>query len=162
MDWEEFEKRLFDQLVTLPERAICIIGPGEGQEPFIQFAGVNAFAKGNMEISSGFQDDIWFERKFTPEEEALFVECDFERLGKPPSTYWDQKTPWPPTGQALAKILRAFMVRLRDIAAIASPDELTYRAWKHAGYGIGQYSEHYYDGESNVTLYKLGLRQVEM
>ncbi|MDO5084366.1 hypothetical protein EII34_13725 [Arachnia propionica] len=160
MDWEEFEKRLFDQLVTLPERVICVIGQGDDQEPFIQFAGVHAFHNRSMEIIAGFQDDTMFDRKFTPEEEALFVECDFERRGTDP-TYWEQDIPWPPSGQALAKVLRSFMVRLRDIAAIPSPDELTYVAWKNAGYGIGQYSEEYYGKERNFTLHQLGLRKVE-
>ena len=161
MDWDEFEKRLFDQLVTLPERVICVIGPGEDQKPFIQFAGVHAFHNKSMEIIAGFQDDIFFDRKFTPEEEALFVACDFERRGDDP-TYWEQDIPWPPSGQALAKVLKAFMVRLRDIAAIPSPDELTYKAWKNAGYGIGQYSQEYYGKERNLTLHQLGLRKIEL
>ena len=54
------------------------------------------------------------------------------------------------------------MVRLRDIAAIPSPDELTYKAWKNVGYGIGQYSHEYYDKERNLTLHQLGLRMIEL
>ncbi|MDO5066151.1 MAG: hypothetical protein Q4D96_02575 [Propionibacteriaceae bacterium] len=159
MDWAEFEKRLLDQLVTLRERVVFVIGPGESQQPYIQFAGLHAFGD-NMHIVCGFQDDTLFDRKFTPQEEALFAECGFERLGEGP-TYWQQDLAWPPTGQALAKVLKACMVRLRDVAAIASPDELMYKAWQHAGYGIGQYSEKWYPGGSNLSLSQLGLRKIE-
>ncbi|MDO5066539.1 MAG: hypothetical protein Q4D96_04580 [Propionibacteriaceae bacterium] len=160
VDWAEFEKHLFDQLVTLPERVIFIIGPGENQRPYIQFAGIHAFSENDMDITCGFQDDVGFDRKFTPEEEAFFVECNFERRGDDP-TYWEQEVPWPPSGQALLKMVRGCMVRLRDVAAVASPEELTYRSWRNGGYGIGQFREMTYPADPDFDLPGLYLRRIE-
>ena len=157
MEWPEFEKRLFDQLVTLPERTICIIGVGEQQRPYVQFAGIHAFPNNNMTIVCGFEDESP-ERRFTPEEEAFFVECNFERQNEDPS-YWEQEVAWPPSGQALLKVVRGFLARLRDIEGVASPDELTYTSWRAAGYGIGQFREMTYPADHDHALRRLGLRR---
>lgn len=159
MDWAAFEKNLFDQFVTLPERVVCIIGHGEDFEHFVQFAGIQAFEHVGMKITVGFQDDTRLARKFTAEEEALFRECGFRREGEGP-TYWEQHLTWPPTGQALAKVLKAFLTRLRDVPAAPSPDTLVYKAWQHAGYGIGQHREKWYVGGPNYSLDQLGLRMI--
>ncbi|MBB1586297.1 MAG: hypothetical protein HG423_005785 [Propionibacterium sp.] len=124
--------------MSFPVRTILIISSAERGVPFIQFGGIDAFNTGRF---AGDDTDMVAEfsgengRKdtvtFTEQQREEFRSLGFEPIGEEALT-WGRNFTWPTPTTTIKEIVRACVIRLRDIGGIQSPDQLCYKAWRYS------------------------------
>ena len=138
MQWDEFERNLFLKIMSFPFRTILIISSAERGVPFIQFGGIDAFntgrfAGGDTDMVAEFSGENG--RKdtvtFTEQQREEFRSLGFEPFGEEALT-WGRNFTWPTPTKTIKEIVRACVIRLRDIGGIQSPDQLCYKAWRYS------------------------------
>ena len=122
LTWDGFSERLTRVLVTLEERTFCIIEAADGSNRYVQYAvqpdRLLAEATGS---------------RFLPPALAETAPTRLGELGWTPTPdNWTTTLQLPGLTSELAHLATTTVATLRDAFAIASPDQLSYRAWRDA------------------------------
>lgn len=118
-DWAGFVDRLVDAFRVLSERVSVIVSWQENPRLYVQFAAgadvLYAEATGPAFVS-GFDP--------TPLVTSAWVRPDLSRPN------WSFALPLPALAAEYARLAERYVVTLRDVFGVESPDALQYRAWR--------------------------------
>lgn len=151
MRWDDFGRALKTILLELQLRAVLVMLSRERPSLLVQISGVEA--GGNIVVQLGYRDDgdDFSQRHVADLERRGFAE-QFEH-----GRLWQRVLPWPTPSAAVAEVVQASLVRLRDIGGMGSPDGLQYRAWREPeGAGTSGLQEGLERGEDCVEFPSLG------
>ena len=131
---------------------------GKAGTPFVQFGGIYAFGHNTTMtaelslLNAGNQRVV-----FTDAQQA-----EFRELGFAPDEdgfTWKQELPWPTPSHIIRNVVRACVIRLRDIGGVDSPERLVYKAWSYPDYRDEIPEEERSVGTDELDLPTLGLQR---
>ena len=162
MSWDDFEKRLFSTVMAFPSHTILIVGvpdqAGKAGTPFVQFGGIYAFGHNTTMTAELSLLNVGNQRvAFTDAQQA-----EFRELGFAPDEdgfTWKQELPWPTPSHIIRNVVRACVIRLRDIGGVDSPERLVYKAWRYPDYRDEIPEEERSVGTDALDLPSLGLQR---
>ena len=162
MSWDDFEKRLFSTVMAFPSHTILIVGmpdqAGKAGTPFVQFGGIYAFGHNTTMTAELSLLNAGNQRvAFTDAQQA-----EFRELGFAPDEdgfTWKQELPWPTPSHIIRNVVRACVIRLRDIGGVDSPERLVYKAWSYPDYRDEIPEEERSVGTDELDLPTLGLQR---